>query len=164
MEKFSTYFGLKLSHLIFAGTEQLSLSLQGKDTTVQEATTAAALAIRYLERQRTDDNFHLFYEDVVKSSEDLTSPPTLPRHRRPPKRLDEGSSVSHEFTSPKSYFRKQYFEVLDLMSSELKRRFQQKRGLPVVATIEKLLLDAANGTLEKGDLPQELQLYSNDLD
>lgn len=34
MEKFSTFFGLKLSHLVFSGTEQLSISLQGKDTTV----------------------------------------------------------------------------------------------------------------------------------
>ena len=37
MEKFSTFFGLKLSHLVFSGTEQLSISLQGKDTTVQES-------------------------------------------------------------------------------------------------------------------------------
>ena len=35
MEKFDTFFGLKLSHLIFSGTEQLSLTLQGKDTTIQ---------------------------------------------------------------------------------------------------------------------------------
>ena len=34
MERFSTFFGLEFSHLIFSGTEQLSLSLQGKNTTV----------------------------------------------------------------------------------------------------------------------------------
>ena len=39
MEKFSTYLGLKMSHLIFGAGEQLSISLQGKDTTLQEATT-----------------------------------------------------------------------------------------------------------------------------
>ena len=58
---FSTYFGLKLSHLVFSGAEQLSLTLQGKDITVQEATTAAELTIQYLQRQRSDstfDNFH----------------------------------------------------------------------------------------------------------
>ena len=57
MEKYSTYLGLKLSHLNFAGTEQLSITLQGKDTTVQEATTAADLAVKYLEWQRTDEKF-----------------------------------------------------------------------------------------------------------
>ena len=33
MEKFCTFFGLHLSHLVFSATEQLSLRLQGKDTT-----------------------------------------------------------------------------------------------------------------------------------
>ena len=50
------------------------------------------------------------------------------------------------------------------MVNELKRRFQQKRGMPVVAAIEKLLLDAANGTMESMELPEEILLYKNDLD
>jgi len=36
MEKFSTYFGLQLSHVIFSATEQLSITLQGK-TTLRQA-------------------------------------------------------------------------------------------------------------------------------
>ena len=44
-------------HIIFAGTEQLSIALQGKDTTVKEATIAAGLAVNYLEWQRTDEIF-----------------------------------------------------------------------------------------------------------
>ena len=39
-----------------------------------------------------------------------------------------------------------YLELFDLASGELKRRFQQN-GLPVAATVEKLLLEAANATL-----------------
>ena len=51
--------------------------------------------------------------------------------------------------------------MLDLLVYELKRRFQQNRGMPVVATIEKILLDAANGvfTTYGTTLPEELQLY-----
>lgn len=48
MDKFKTIFELKLSHLNFSGTEQLSLTLQDKDTTVQEATMAAETTIQYL--------------------------------------------------------------------------------------------------------------------
>lgn len=48
MDKFKTFFELKLSHLNFSGTEQLSLTLQGKDTTIQEATIAAETTIQYL--------------------------------------------------------------------------------------------------------------------
>ena len=162
MEKFSTFFGLNLSHLIFSGTEQLSLTLEGKDTTIQEGTMAAELAAQYLQRQRTDESFTAFYSRVVDSAKELTSPPVLPRYRQPPKRLDGGSSA-HLFSTPECYFRKQYFEVLDLMIHELKRWFQQERGMPVAEVIERVLLDAANGTFS-GELPQELQMYKNDID
>ena len=163
MGKFSTYFGLKLSHLIFSGIEQLSITLQGKNTTVQEAVMAADLAVCYLRRQRTDGSFDSFYSRVVDGAKELTALPALPRYRQPPKRMDDGSSA-HRFSDPECYFRKQYFEVLDLLISELQRRFQQKRGMPVAAIIEKILLDAANGAHNNGELPQELQLYKNDID
>ena len=66
IDKFSTYiyFGLEVSHLIFAGTEQYP---QRKDTAVQEVTTTADLTVSYLERLRTVERFHSFYEDVVKN-------------------------------------------------------------------------------------------------
>ena len=73
MDKFSTFFGLKLSHLIFSGTEQLSLTLQGKDTTIQEGSVAAELAIQYLLRLRSDASFDQFYTKVAQDSKDLTS-------------------------------------------------------------------------------------------
>ena len=53
MQQFGSFFGLKLSYLIFAATEQLSLTLQGKDTTKQEGYQAAVVARSYFEKQRT---------------------------------------------------------------------------------------------------------------
>ena len=138
MDKFSTFFGLKLSHLIFSGTEQLSLTLQGKDTTIQEGTMAAELAIQYHVRLRSDALFYQLYTKVVEDFKDLTSPPVLPRCRQPPRRPGTEGAVGHAFPNPESYFRKQYFEVLDLLTNELKHRFQQKQGLPVAAVIETL--------------------------
>ena len=55
MEKFCTFFALKLCFLVFSSTEQLSCTLQGKDITIQEARGAAVLAESYLRRQRTDE-------------------------------------------------------------------------------------------------------------
>ena len=52
MERFSTYFGLQLSHLIFSATEQLSLTLQGQNTTIQEAVGSARLTVNFLEQQK----------------------------------------------------------------------------------------------------------------
>ena len=48
LEVFDTFIGLKLSHLVFSGTEQTSINLQKKDTSVQEALACAELAISYL--------------------------------------------------------------------------------------------------------------------
>ena len=155
---------MKLSHLIFSGAvraEQLSITLQGKDTTVQESINAADLAVKFLERLRVDSSFDEFYSQVVEASKDLTSLPTLPRYRNPPRKPGDVGAASHKFITPQSYFRRQYFEALDLLISELKRRFQQRRGLPVAAGIEKMLLAAANGNPEQ--VPDELQIYKNDL-
>ena len=165
MDKFSAFFGLKLSHLIFSGTEQLSLTLQGKDTTIQEGTMAAELGIQYLVRLRLDASFDQFYTKVVEDSKDLTSPPVLPRCRQPPRKPGTEGAVGHAFPNPESYFRKQYFEVLGLLTNELKHRFQQKHGLPMAAMIETLLVTAANSTsIDLGELPEELKLYENDID
>ena len=54
MDKFCTYFGLQLSHLIFSGTEQLSYTLQGKETTIQDASRAADVTLQYLQGLRSD--------------------------------------------------------------------------------------------------------------
>ena len=129
------------------------------------ATVAAELAIQNFSRSRSDETFDQFYSVVVESSKDLTDPPTLPRIRRPPTKPGETSAASHVFTTPANYFRKQYFETLNLLINELKSQFQQKRGLPVAAMIEKVLLNACDGLSDSGDFPEEIQqLYQSDLD
>ena len=40
MDKFGVFFGLRLSHMIFSVTEQLSVSLQKKDINAQDAIKA----------------------------------------------------------------------------------------------------------------------------
>ena len=97
-----------------------------------------------------------------KNQRYITSPPTLPRFRQSPRKPGDVGADSHEFTTPQAYYRRQYFEALDLLINELKRRFQQKRGLPVAAEIEKKLLSAANGTFKQ--ICDDLQLYQGDLD
>ena len=136
MDKFSTYFGLKLSFLIFSATEQLSVTLQGRNTTIQEAVQSSNLTIKFLEQQRKDVRFDVFYSRLVQDSKDLTSEPVVPRYKRPPRRLDEASCHAHKFQDPKSYFRQQFFEALDVARGELEARFQQRRGMPVAAALE----------------------------
>ena len=60
MDKFSTYFGLELSVLIFSMTEQLSLNLQAEETNVDDCFMAVNLCIKSLERIQTDAKFKAF--------------------------------------------------------------------------------------------------------
>ena len=142
LERFDTFIGLKLSHLVFSGTEQTSINLQKKDTSVQEALACVDLAISYLKRLRTDDSFRQFYSSAVQQAEEFTSEPSLPRYRRPPKRLDDGSAP-HSFKSPEDYYRSHYFYVLDLISEEISDRFKQSSML-LPKEMENLLFKAAN--------------------
>ena len=47
LETFNTLFGLKLAHLLFSAAEQVSLTLQRKDNTLQDAVSAIGTAKAY---------------------------------------------------------------------------------------------------------------------
>ena len=70
----------------------------------------------------------------------MTSEPVLPRFKWMPRRYDEGSLPHHRFQDPKSYFRQQYFEAMDIACGELERRSLQRRGMPVTTALESILI------------------------
>lgn len=156
LQLFSTFFGLKLSVMIFAPTEQLSRTLQRKDTTVQEARNAALVTEAFLRRQRTEEAFDCFYKDVLSSSQNLTDGPVLPRQSKLPRRLDDGAPSAQPST-PAELHRRKYFEAIDVVCGEIKRRFDQK-DLKLVAEVERLLLDSANGsaTMQSSIIPEPI--------
>ena len=125
MDRFSSYYCLKLALLVLSATEQVSITLQHHDSNAQEALAAVKSAEYYLNRQRSDDAFNLFYDLVLQeAAEKGLQQPTLPRQRKIPRRIDNGSE-NHIFSSPKEFFHCQYFEVLDVLKGELSRRFDQ---------------------------------------
>ena len=60
MEKFKIFFGLKLPVLIFNIMEQLSVTLQGVDTNVEDFFKAVNITIQGLRKHRTDAMFKNF--------------------------------------------------------------------------------------------------------
>lgn len=79
LEKFSILFGLKLGCLIFGASETLSKSLQGKDTTVQEALSAVNIAKVLYRKQRVDEAFSHFYDEAVDIAQKMSiGGPQLP--------------------------------------------------------------------------------------
>ena len=57
MDDFNTFLGLKLAYLIFSAAEQLSINIQAKDITVQEAVCSARLLTTYLRSLRNEKKF-----------------------------------------------------------------------------------------------------------
>ena len=142
MDNFDTFFGLKLAYLIFSAAEQVSINIQAKDITVQEAVRGARLLITYGE--------------VIRESINLTAEPTLPRQRKQPRRLDDGAS-SLRYETPKDRHRHLYFEVTELTAGQVKRRFIQK-DLAIVNEIESIRIEFANGNTAKTISP-DLEMY-----
>ena len=161
MDNFQTY--MNLSFIVFGAMEQLSRILQSSDINAQEASSAATQAGHFLKKQRSDELVTAFYHGTVKETKDLTQPPTLPRQRRVPRRFDDGAP-NNNFATPQEYYRKQYFDVLDLyflLSTELERRFDQN-ALKTLQEIEKVLLESCNG--ENVQFSEDfIKMYTTDL-
>lgn len=58
------------------------------------------MALKYLEMQRTDDSFEVFYDLVLRSSKDFADEPTLPRYSKQPRWIDDGEP-GHRFENPR---------------------------------------------------------------
>ena len=61
---------------------------------------------------------------ITKSKTLNIEEPTLPRVRKVPKRLDEGSEP-HKFETPEEMFRQTFFEIIDLATNSLCNRFEK---------------------------------------
>ena len=130
---------------MFSATEQVSLTLQGKNTTIQEALSAATMAESFLQRQIKVNSFEMFYSSVLTEANEYNiGDPILPCYRRLPKRIGDGAPP-HRFTSAKEYFCVQYFEVIDLLKGEMSNRFNEK-SLAVPKAVEELLINASNSS------------------
>ncbi|XP_078665396.1 zinc finger MYM-type protein 1-like [Branchiostoma floridae x Branchiostoma belcheri] len=164
LEKFNTLFALRLSHRLFSAAEEVSKSLQRKDLSVQEAVTSVNTLKSFYRRQRTDESFDAFYDSVEEAARELNiGEPALPRYRRQPRRLDDGSQP-HRYDSPKDFYRHIYLQACDLLVGELTDRFDQDFLKPVLA-MESVLLSAANGD-DFSDAMDEVMtsVFGKDLD
>ena len=81
----NTHFGLRLAHILFGATEQVSLLLQRKDIAIQEALSGVDMAKAYFKRLRSEEEFEHVYDASVKVAEQFSiSQPFLPRRRHCP--------------------------------------------------------------------------------
>ena len=117
--------------------------------------------MKFLESQRTDNAYETLYKHILDFS-DLTDDP---RYSKRPRRYDDGE-VSHRFECSETYFKQLYFEAIYLCHGELSNGISETRlnCMPVAAAIEKVLVDAVDGTLENSKVPEVLTLYTKFFD
>ena len=93
------YFGLQLSCFIFSATEQLSITLQGKETSLQQVLQTLRLTNGFLARQRDDNSLNSFYSRILEALDDLTNQPILPQFKRLPN-ADPGWGIWDKYPPP----------------------------------------------------------------
>ena len=123
----------------------MSLVLQKKNISIQDALSAVDAAKIYYHRLRSEEEFNRFYVATVQIAEQHTiGQPELPRYRRRPPRYEDGGEP-HQYSSARGYYRHTFFEACDLLSAELEDRFEDQHIPDSVLAIEQTLLKAANG-------------------
>jgi hypothetical protein len=154
MQTFHFYFALKTALMVFAKTEILSKILQAKTMTVTSASKAAETTQANLQRYRQDQEWNVLWKSCLDESTRLElDNPVVPRTKRPPKRIDDGSAPV--ILNAQDYFRMQFYQFLDNILETMRRRLQQN-NLQLYATVEDTILSAANGQISQEVLSNRL--------
>ena len=95
-----------LGEVILKHSDNLSSTLQHKSLSATEGQYIAQMTIETLKSVHSDDSFDLFWQKVsTKASELDIGDPELPRHRRLPRRLDDGLSAGDFHDDPRSFYK-----------------------------------------------------------
>ena len=123
--------------------DNLSKTLQRSTVSAAEGQRVAAPTLTTLEKIRTDEDFNLIWKLVQKKASHFDiSEPKLPHKRKAPKRFCSWEwRVS--LSTVEEHYRKYYYEVLDLIISSIRKRFDQP-GFETYKNLQNLLIKAAN--------------------
>lgn len=164
MESFQYFFGLNLGATLLIQTDNLSKTLQKTQLSSVEGQHCANLVIRAITSMRSDEMFDLYFLNVKKQAKIHGLPePSLPRHRNVPKRFEVGSGQSHQPSSAEEYFRRLYYEAIDLVTNAITQRFNQP-GFKAYSIMETLLLNALKPGIDVTDeLKYMSEKYADDV-
>jgi len=129
-----------------------------------EGQEIADMTVCTLQSIRSDEKFLLFWKLISHKASDLDiDQPVIPRQRKRPRRYEDGASEGDVVESVEDFYRRTYYEVLDLLICGIKERFNQP-GYKLYANLQNLLMKAT----KKENYSEELQFvtdfYRDDLD
>jgi len=169
METFTFYFGLSLSHRLYAITDNLSKTLQKEKMSAIQGKELANMTIKTLENMRNERDFKLLYEKITQSAKKISavSEPAVPRKRKRPNysilQFVEGNpKPTGEAYHPETaydFYKPIYYEALDSIVHAVKERFDQA-AFKMFAETEQLLLKSAR----REDITEDLKLLKKNYD
>lgn len=158
---FDFAFITKLLIDIFERIEVLNTFLQNSSMHIQQALENVENVRKMLESLRTNEAFNLIWNSCREfARQNDIDEPKLPQVRRKPKRfgfdVDEGNN-EHIFSNPNDFYRKMYFEVLDLVINCFQDRFN-KTSITHLQNIESFIVNKS----DNGDYL--IEFYKDDFD
>ena len=128
-----------------------------------EGQDVTAMTVSTLKSLRNDASFDLFWQKITSSAEHLDiDKPALPRRRKAPRHIDDGSAPTFH-TTVEEHYRVIYFEALDHITTCIVDRFNQP-GYKTYGKVQALLLKAAGGLPYEEELHFVLSFYGSDFD
>lgn len=156
-QKGTTVLGLFLAKEVMMGLEGLNTSLQGRGKTVGGMLSAVACVKKHFQSQRTEEAFITVYTSETDLVTSLDIEPIKMPHLRKPQRRHAGPAEPYVPSTDQEYYRVQFFQVLDIVTTQLTKRFEQE-GLQHLVKLEKVLL--CGQVDDVVDLYPELQFQS----
>ena len=167
-QKGKVFLGLTMAAKPVAILEQLNSALQAKSANVSGMVEAVKTSSTHISVQRTDEAFHQLFTTAVKKCEEYQLDSfEVPRVRIPPSRYT-GRAAEYRPDSTEEYYRKQYFEFIDVIVTGLSDRFDpDQSGLAQYLKLETMLISgkvdenvaSQYPELDRLSLPVQLEMF-----
>ena len=155
------FWGGCMGEFFLNHTDNLSKTLQHTSMSAAEGQKIAKMTVCTLQSIRSDPNFEFFWQKVTKLTAELdVDEPALPRQRKRPRKYEDGTGEAHFSENVKDFFRRIYFEALDLVISGINSRFDQP-GYKIYSKLENLL---TNNEEYEDEYQLIIDFYKDDFD
>ena len=150
MNTFDFFFGLNLGQRLFSHTDNLSRTLKQTKMSALSGKRVDFITNEVLQKMQNNMSFRAFYDEVLLKSKSYLSMsgPMLPRRTRAP-RIEIGTGEPTYPVTAQDYYRRIYFEAINLMMNAIDQRFDQ----PCFDTYAKMETPAAWSLFPGGSSP-----------
>ena len=143
--QFEFFFMLLVAEMIFEMTDRLSKVLQDSSISACDGQKAAERVLGQLKAKRCAECFNELWSSALNLAELLDAdPPSLPRARKVPKKLDDSTSSCHQFHTAEAHYCVLFWQVIDEAVGAIEVRING-RGYNILLEAERVLVQSFAG-------------------